>query len=62
MDMAGRGAVNERTYVTTHRKHVNEHIDRIMVELDNHDRRVRAEMPRQPRTERPKPTKKPPTA
>eukprot|EP00971_Amphidinium_carterae_P201842 4005104-Amphidinium_carterae.1 len=62
MDMAARGAVNERTFVTTHRKHVNEHIERIMVELENHDRRVRGEAPRQQRTDRPRPTKKPPTA
>eukprot|EP00971_Amphidinium_carterae_P228099 4524392-Amphidinium_carterae.1 len=62
MDMAARGAVNERTFVTTHRKLVNEHIERIMVELDNHDRRVRGEAPRQPRAERPRPTRRPPTA
>eukprot|EP00971_Amphidinium_carterae_P251247 4987552-Amphidinium_carterae.1 len=33
-----------------------------MIELENHDRRVRGEPPRPPRTDRPRPTKKPPTA
>eukprot|EP00971_Amphidinium_carterae_P247817 4920858-Amphidinium_carterae.1 len=39
MDLAGRGAVNERTVIIIHRKHVGEHSERIMVELENHDRR-----------------------
>eukprot|EP00971_Amphidinium_carterae_P248698 4936697-Amphidinium_carterae.1 len=37
--LAGRGAVNERTIINTRRKHVSTNHERIMIELENHDRR-----------------------
>eukprot|EP00971_Amphidinium_carterae_P056186 1108411-Amphidinium_carterae.1 len=45
---AGRGAVNEKTIIAARRKHVSTHHERIMIDLENHDRRVRGEAPRPP--------------
>eukprot|EP00971_Amphidinium_carterae_P300310 5966816-Amphidinium_carterae.1 len=61
MDMAARGAVNERTFISAHKKHVSENRERIMIELENHDRRVRGQEPRQPREERQRPQPSRPT-
>eukprot|EP00971_Amphidinium_carterae_P244455 4853925-Amphidinium_carterae.2 len=60
--VAGRGAVNEKGIVVSRKKHVSEHVDQIMVDLENHDRRVRGEPQRQRAADRPRPTRAAPTA
>eukprot|EP00971_Amphidinium_carterae_P347975 6490253-Amphidinium_carterae.2 len=60
--VAGRGAVNEKGVVVSRKKHVSENIEQIMVDLENHDRRVRGEPARQRTADRPRPTRAAPTA
>eukprot|EP00971_Amphidinium_carterae_P329087 6461375-Amphidinium_carterae.1 len=62
IEVAGRGAVNERTIIVARKKHVSTYHERIMIELENHDRRVRGEPARQPQASKPKPKRKAPTA
>eukprot|EP00971_Amphidinium_carterae_P170073 3369873-Amphidinium_carterae.1 len=60
--VAGRGAVNEKGIVVSRKKHVSENLEQIMVDLENHDRRVRGELARQRAADKPKPTRAAPTA